>query len=99
MISANKILEDAKSFPAPQDLRFTVFACQAVLQYSSIVQQHLSELRKNCLLTVTDPFHIKISTPRGVEAHISLHYCYPQVISVILVAIYPYLNINFFILF
>jgi hypothetical protein len=76
---ASIILNDAKAFSSPQDLRYAVFACQAAILCPSTLAQHLSSLKKRAIVQVIDQYHIRLTTPSRVSLSLAIHYCYPQV--------------------
>lgn len=77
--SIDRILEDARMLSAPQDLRYAMFAVKASQSTVASLQQHLSELRKTCIVKLLSPLSIQVTLINGLTATISIHQCYPDV--------------------
>lgn len=82
-VGTSVILADAQMYEPPQDLRYAVFACRASLLSPMFIRQHVEELKRLCDLQVVDASHIMLTTVKGLQAVIALHYCYPQVIVIL----------------
>lgn len=81
------VLTDAMVLPSPQDLRYAIFALGAVQTAPSLLQQHVAELRKRCIVRSNgfqpgnSTASVQVTLSNGVTASISVHACYPEVPS------------------
>lgn len=83
--SLQDVLTEAAVLPSPQDLRYAIFALGAVQNAPATLQQHLSELRKRCIVrsngysASSSAASVQVTLSNGVTACISVHACYPEV--------------------
>ena len=75
----DKLLQDCRILPSPQDLRYAVFAMGASQNSVEFVKKDLPELRKSCIVRVLGPLRFEMGLPNSITAVISVHECYPEV--------------------
>jgi hypothetical protein len=63
-------------------LRYAVFALTKTQTAAEVMQQHLSELRRRCIVTVLGPLSFRLELKGGVIADGVVHECYPEVIMI-----------------
>lgn len=79
------ILSESITMPSPQDVRYAMFALGAVQRSGAVLTQHVSELRRHCIVrsnfftTLTKYASVLVTLSNGVTASISVHPCYPEV--------------------
>ncbi len=78
-LDINSILQEASTLTAPQDLRYAVFALKAAQTSTTILQTHISALRKMCIVKLTGPLSLQITLNNGLTLLVSVHECYPEI--------------------
>jgi len=78
-VDINSILQEASTLPAPQDLRYAVFSLKAAQTSTTILQTHISALRKICIIKLTGPLSLQITLNNGLTLLLSVHECYPEI--------------------
>ena len=78
-VDINSILQEASTLPAPQDLRYAVFSLKAAQTSTTILQTHISALRKICIVKLTGPLSLQITLNNGLTLLVSVHECYPEI--------------------
>ena len=77
----SQIMEESNVFPAPQDLRYAIFALGCIQRSPVILRAHVSELRKKCIVRSPGPLTAEFTLSAGVTASLVVHKCYPNVPS------------------
>ncbi len=75
----SRILDEAKALPAPQDIRYAIFALGCAQNSPQILRAHISDLRKKCIVRSTGPLSAAFTLSTGVTVSIAVHDCYPNV--------------------
>ena len=65
--------------PAPQDVRSAVFSLACIQKSPAIMRNHVSELRKKCIVRSTGPLSAEFTLKAGVTVSLVVHKCYPNV--------------------
>ena len=88
-LDIEKILQDSRVLPCPQDLRYAVFAVGASQSATETIRRELPALRKSCIVKVLGPLRFELGLPNSVTAVISFHECYPEVtyMSILLITV------------
>ena len=82
-LDVDKLLQDCRILPSPQDLRYAVFAAGASQNSFESVKKDLPILRKSCIVRVLGPLRFEMGLPNSITAVISVHECYPEVRAVL----------------
>ena len=78
-LDIEKILQDSRVLPSPQDLRYAIFAVGASQGATEMIRRELPALRKSCIVKVLGPLRFELGLPNSITAVISFHECYPEV--------------------
>lgn len=82
-LDVDKLLQDCRILPSPQDLRYAVFAAGASQHSVESLKKDLPVLRKSCIVRVLGPLRFEMGLPNSITAVISVHECYPEVLVVL----------------